>query len=664
MSSTDADPFDARLALRAAGTLRTFNQAGVLSSSDVHVAQRLGALSDEADDDVLLAVALAVRAPRVGHVHTDLASVATSTVVDADDAVDLSALPWPAPGPWVAAVAASALVAEGDDDGAHAPLRLLGTRLALDRYWHEERRVAADLRALDAPAEAVDEAVLDAGVARLFPPDPDAASGQTDLQAVAARTAVRRRLAVIAGGPGTGKTTTVRKIVALLLEQSDAAGEPAPLIALAAPTGKAAARMEESLRETAGDPGITPDVAARIGGLTASTLHRLLGSIPEVRTRFRHHRTNRLPHDVVIVDETSMVSLSLMARLVEAVRPDARLILVGDPGQLVSVEAGAVLGDIVGPARRAGTAKSSDGDVDGRSADGGTGGRVGAGRGADGQVRGPGSDGQSADGGDGLDAAVVVLRRVRRFGREISSVAQAISAGDPDGTVEALRRGGAAVEWIGQDVAGAATDALQVVRERTVRAGRAVFEASAASDAPAALRALADFRLLCAHRRGPYGAVDWTRTIESWLTEAVPGFDAARWWYVGRPLLVTTNDYGLRLFNGDTGVVVASDTDAVAGVFERAGGVVRYAPSRLGTVDTVHAMTVHKAQGSQFGEIVVVLPPPGSPLLTQELLYTAVTRAERHVTVVGSEEAIRAAVVRPAGRATGLRERLRGPDGH
>ncbi|MDO9410100.1 exodeoxyribonuclease V subunit alpha [Patulibacter sp.] len=633
MSTTDADPFDARLALRAEGALRTFNEAGVLSAADVHVARRLGALVDETDDAVLLAVALAVRAPRVGHVHTDLASVATSTVVDAEDAVDLGSLPWPAPDSWVDTVAASALVVQGDDDGTRAPLRLLGTRLALDRYWHEERRVAADLRTLDAPAGAVDEVVLEAGISRLFLPDVDAEPGQLDLQAEAARTAVRRRLAVIAGGPGTGKTTTVRKIVALLLEQANAAGAPAPLIALAAPTGKAAARMEESLRETAGDPGITPDVAARIGALTASTLHRLLGSIPEVRTRFRHHRTNRLPHDVVIVDETSMVSLSLMARLVEAVRPDARLILVGDPGQLVSVEAGAVLGDIVGPARSGGT---------------------------DAAPETTGSSPSPPGSGKGLDEAVVVLQRVRRFGREISAVAQAVSAGDADGTVDALRRGGSAVEWFAEDVAGTGTEALQVVRERTVRAGRAVFEASAAEDAAAALRALSDFRLLCAHRRGPYGAADWTRTIEGWLTDAVPGFDATHRWYVGRPLLVTTNDYGLRLFNGDTGVVVGTETGEIAGVFERAGGVVRYAPSRLGTVDTVHAMTVHKAQGSQFGEIVVVLPPPGSPLLTRELLYTAVTRAERRVTLVGSEEAIRAAVVRPAGRATGLRERLWG----
>ena len=209
-----------------------------------------------------------------------------------------------------------------------------------------------------------------------------------DRQRIAAETAVRRRFAVVAGGPGTGKTTTVARILALLFEQGD------PLVALAAPTGKAAARLVEAVHDEAARMDVSDAVRARLLGLDASTLHRLLGWRPGAHSRFRHHRGNRLPHDVVIVDETSMVPLSLMGRLVEAVRADARLILVGDPGQLTSIEAGAVLGDIVGPAE--------------------------PGRG------------------------IVVLDRGHRFGGAIARVAEAIRVGDADAVIDAL--GG--VEWI------------------------------------------------------------------------------------------------------------------------------------------------------------------------------------------------------------------------
>ena len=182
------------------------------------------------------------------------------------------------------------------------------------------------------------------GLARLFPGDAD------ERQRAAGAAAVRHRFAVVAGGPGTGKTTTVARIVALLAEQAEAAGRPQPLIALAAPTAVAAARLEEAVHDAAEGLDASDAVRAQLRAASASTLHRLLGWRPDSQSRFRHHRGNRLPHDVVIVDETSMVSLSQMARLLEAVRPQARLILVGDPGQLTSIEAGAVLGDIVGPA--------------------------------------------------------------------------------------------------------------------------------------------------------------------------------------------------------------------------------------------------------------------------------------------------------------------------
>ncbi|CAB4954981.1 unannotated protein [freshwater metagenome] len=268
-----------------------------------------------------------------------------------------------------------------------------------------------------------------------------------------------------------------------------------------------------------------------------------------------------------------------------------------------------------------------------------------------------GSDANSLPPG-GLADAVVVLRRNHRSGPRIAAVAEAISAGDADGTVTALRAGAPQVTWWPVDAAG--PGATDDVRDRAVGAGRAVFEAAAAKDPAGALAALARFRVLCAHRHGPYGASWWTRSIAGWLAAAVPGFDASREWYVGRPLLVSANDYGLRLFNGDTGVVVADGPGGAVAAFDHADGPMTYAPTRLGTVDTVHAMTIHKAQGSQFTDVVVVLPPPTSPLLTRELLYTGLTRARANVVLLGTEESVRRAVERPAGRATGLRERLWG----
>ena len=594
------EPFDVRRARHAPELLRAFNAAGVLSVADVHVAVRLGAIGRDDDELVALAAAFAVRGPRLGHVCVDLATIRATAAVDTEEAVDLSALPWPEPGPWLERVRASPLVGE---DGAR-PLRLDGTKLYLDRYWREESEVATDLRALGATvAGGVDETLLADGLARLFGGDPDGR------QAQAAEAAVRSRFAVVAGGPGTGKTTTVARIVALLLEQARGGDV---LIGLAAPTGKAAARLEQAVHEAAGDMAVDDEIRGRLLALQASTLHRLLGWRPDSHSRFKHNRENRLPHDVVIVDETSMVSLSLMARLLEAVRPGTRVVLVGDPGQLTSIEAGAVLGDIVGPA------------VGGAEREG-----------------------------------IVVLETVHRHGREIAAVADGIRRGDADAVVAALRASPERIEWLDVDVADHdALGPLAPVRAGVVETARAVTAAARAGDAATALAALGRFRVLCAHRRGPHGVTTWTALVEAWLGEAIDGFARERPWYPGRPLLVTENDHGLRLYNGDTGVVVSTGEDRVSAAFERRGEVAHFRPSRLGAVETVYAMTVHKSQGSQFDTAAVLLPDPASPILTRELLYTAVTRAKERLVLAGTEEAVRAAVDRPVARASGLRERL------
>ena len=564
-----------RIAVSATGLLQELNLAGVLDSSDVHVAQRLTEMSGETDERVALAVALVVRALRGGSVCVDLRSI--------DSQVGVDGLPWPESSNWLAAVQASPLL------GSPPVLRLYDELLYLDRYWREERQVADDLLALlpgpDAPHP---------NTSRLFP------KGYEE-QREAAEIALSQGLTVLTGGPGTGKTTTVARLLALFAEQAELSGRRPLRIALAAPTGKAAARLQEAVQLEV--ERLDPVDRERLSGLRATTLHRLLGSRPDTSSRFKHHRANRLPHDVIVVDETSMVSLTMMARLLEAVRPETRLLLVGDPDQLASVEAGAVLADLV--------------------------------------------DGLSAR----SDVRVAALTTSHRFGESIGELASAIRDGDADKAIEVLRAGGEHIEWIDTE------DPSEVLRKVLVPHAIRLRQAAILGDAAAALATLGEHRLLCAHRRGPYGVRHWNRQAERWLTEAT-GDPIWSEWYAGRPVLVTANDYGLGIYNGDTGVTVRGDAGLQA-VIAGAEQPLKFATSRLSDVETMHAMTIHKSQGSQADEVTVLLPPEDSRLLTRELFYTAVTRAKETIRVVAQERSVRAAVERRAVRASGLGQRLR-----
>lgn len=546
-----------RRAIGATGLLRTFTDAELIESSDVHVAQRLTTLAGESDERVSLAVALLVRALRGGSVCLDLPS--------AEAQVEVSGL--------AAAVRASPLTG--------VALRVDGDLLYLDRYWREEQQVCDDILAMLAaqPSQA------SADVDRLFP-------AGFEEQRAAAEVALSQGLTVLTGGPGTGKTTTVARLLALL------AGGTRLRIALAAPTGKAAARLQEAVQLEV-DKLSAADRSA-LEGLQATTLHRLLGSRPDTSARFRHNRANRLPHDVIVVDETSMVSLTMMARLLEAVRPEARLILVGDPDQLASVEAGAVLADLV----------------------------------------------------DGLGGArIAELKTSHRFGESIGALASAIRVGDADTAVDVLRAGDDHIEWVDTD------EPAEHLRKVLVPWAVALRQAAILGDDSVGLATLNEHRLLCAHRRGPYGVRYWNHQVERWLAERT-GEPIWSDWYAGRPVLVTANDYGLGLYNGDTGVTVQRDEvlrAVIAGTSR-----VEFATSRLADVETMHAMTIHKSQGSQADEVTVLLPPEDSRLLTRELFYTAVTRAKSRVRVVGPEASVRTAVERRAVRASGLAQRLAG----
>lgn len=584
--TTTVDAVDPALALAATGTLRDFNHAGVLAAADVHVASRLTTMLGEPDQTVALACALTVRAVRAGSVCLDLADVRDEVGPDGAN------LTWPDPDQWLAALKASPLLA------APHPLRLEGSRLYLDRYWREEEQVAHDLlqRASRPHPVIADEDALQAALHRHFP------GGTYAEQRTAAEIAVRQWTTVLTGGPGTGKTTTVAGLLALLAEQAQIAGQPRPRIALTAPTGKAAARLEEAVRAELAARLTAADLQA-LGDLQARTLHRLLGTRPDTGTRFRHNRDNRLPQDVIVVDETSMVSLTMMARLLEAVRPQTRLILVGDPDQLASIDAGAVLADLV------------DGLVAGHHAE------------------------------------VAALRTSHRFGSEIGDLALAVRENRPDDTLALLRGRGDRVRFIEDD------DPRKTLRPLLLPGALAIRTAAEAGDADAALAALDRHRLLCAHRDGPSGVNHWNRTIERWITEETedPLWDS---WYVGRPVLVTANDYGLGIYNGDVGVTVRRPDGTLRVYIDSSRGRLDLAPGRLGNVDTLHAMTIHKAQGSQAAEITVLMPGEESRLLTRQLFYTAITRAQDRVRVVGSEDAVRLALGRRALRATGLQQRL------
>ncbi len=621
---------------------------GVLDLSDVHTVDRLAAIAGESNVDVLVAFAFAVRAPRMGHTGVRLSEIPTLSAKATEG--------WPADSAaWNEAVAASPLVVSA---GA-APFVYEGGLLQLTRMAQYEARLAAALmdRAAYLPSQEVDADGLALDLSKLFPKKPE-----DEAQQLAAAMSALSRTTIISGGPGTGKTTTIRKVLLALYADAARAGREAPRVALAAPTGKAAARMRQSLctRPTS-DADASWDAGwAWLGTLQAVTLHRLLGWQPRTPSRYRHGRSDPLAADVVIVDEASMVDVAMMCKLVEAVSSNARLVLLGDRNQLASVEAGCALADLTagtgaGGIRLPPLAASRIVEVLGPDA---VAGRVDA-------------------AAPPIAGGMVHFTRAFRFTnkeleRPIYALANASNTSDSsteaqhllDAEQALLHSGVGSVrhfQHAGRDVhAGVMDEIVATYADILSPLDQSPHDTTVQAHA---LKRIDELRVLSAHRKGALGVEGLNKAICSALHAKLPVGSKHRRgvWWVGRIVLVTENDYEHALWNGDIGLTTRG-TSGWEVVFptEKEGEVRAVPVSAMPAHETAFAMTIHKSQGSQFLHAVVVLPDRETTLLTRELIYTGISRAQNNLTVCGDPDVLREALKRRVTRATSLQTRLWG----
>ena len=611
--------------------LDALHKGGHLRTLDHALAQSLRRLDRDTPDAVLAAAALASLAVAKGHAGVRLG--AADALVEAEIA-------WPDATAWTRQLEASRWVDTPDDATAvadpHAPLVLEGGLLYLRRYREYERALALGLQRI--ATQPVPEAGIEPLAllfARLFPQ-----ATHDDRQARAAALALRHALLLVTGGPGTGKTTTTARLLVLLVAQALHAGRASPRIALAAPTGRAAERMAESVRQAVqalAASGVDADLLAALP-TSGTTLHRLLGTIPD-SPRFRHDGNNPLPFDVVVVDEASMIDLPLMAKLVDAVASGTRLVLLGDPDQLPSVEAGDVLAAILGAA--------GEGDAMGRG---------------DADVLRPllGDAGNTSvlaqEGGEARFPGIRVhLQRGWRQSEALglAPLAAAVREGDADAALAQLRAGTLSNVHFHEGLA----DPLELQRDDLLAHFRALGHAATPADALAQSTRL---RLLTAVREGPQGARTLNARIERLLAEGGGSGRAPQGHFQGQLLIVTENSYRHRLFNGDIGVCMRDAAGTLVAWFpgDDTDHPRAFHPAALPAHESAFAMTVHKAQGSEFDTVWLLLPARGNRVLSRELVYTGITRARRALHVAGSEAVIREALARHAGRWSGLGWRL------
>ena len=611
--------------------LDALHKGGHLRTLDHALAQSLRRLDRDTPDAVLAAAALASLAVAKGHAGLRLG--AADALVEAEIA-------WPDAAAWTRQLAASRWVDTPDDATAvadpHAPLVLEGGLLYLRRYREYERALALGLQRI--ATQPVPEAGIEPLAllfARLFPQ-----ATHDDRQARAAALALRHALLLVTGGPGTGKTTTTARLLVLLVAQALHAGRASPRIALAAPTGRAAERMAESVRQAVqalAAMGVDADLLAALP-TSGTTLHRLLGTIPD-SPRFRHDGDNPLPFDVVVVDEASMIDLPLMAKLVDAVASGTRLVLLGDPDQLPSVEAGDVLAAILGAVGEGDAMERGDVDV----------------------LRPLLGDGDKTsvlaqEGGEARFPGIRVhLQRGWRQSEalDLAPLAATVREGDADAALAQLRAGTLSNVHFHEGLA----DPLEPQRDDLLAHFRALGHAATPADALAQSTRL---RLLTAVREGPQGARTLNARIERLLAEGGGAGRAPQGHFQGQLLIVTENSYRHRLFNGDIGVCMRDAAGTLVAWFpgDDAGHPRAFHPAALPAHESAFAMTVHKAQGSEFDTVWLLLPARGNRVLSRELVYTGITRARRALHVAGSEAVIREALARHAGRWSGLGWRL------
>lgn len=600
---------------------------GVFSELDIHFAGLMTRLSGKEDEDVFLAAALVSRATGEGHVCLDLSSVDGEHLFTGEPGTD--GFVCPRLEEWRKKFDSSSVVGRPGD---YRPLILDDrSRLYLYRYWDYENILANKIsERVASKIERVDLPLLKDGLSKFFSP---LENGQTDWQKLAAFVSVLKKFCVVSGGPGTGKSTLIARIIALILEQRKG---NAMRISLAAPTGKAAARLQEAIQNGKETLPVEETVKEAVP-TEASTIHRLLGTIPG-SPYFRHNAENPLPVDMVIVDEASMVDLALMSKFVQALPSDARLILLGDKDQLASVEAGAVLGDICDTGRIHGFSRdllNRFREITGDTADI--------------------SPGNSS--GPVIKDSVVELKKNYRFGIEsgIRAVSLAVNQGDGNLALRILKSGEYDdIRWKALPEPNAL---YSVLRENVLHWFKPYLETA---DPIEIFSLFGRFRILCALRKGPYGVSAQNLLVEQVLRDENL-IDTDKRWYRGRPVMITKNDYNLGLFNGDIGIILPDpETDhTLRAFFLSPDWALRsFLPVRLPDHETVYAMTVHKSQGSEFDKALLILPDRHTPVLTRELIYTGITRAKKSIEVWGTERIFVEGVSQRIERSSGLRDGL------
>lgn len=604
----------------------------LLQDIDLHFASLMMTLAGESACPELALAAGLVSNTTAGdkHICLDLEASASRPLtalfgdISENTAAQLQRIQTPAAEAWSAKLKACPVVGA---PGEYRPLVLdEQNRLYLYRYWAYEQQLAAEIKSrVKADRPPVDPDLLHKVLGRYFPPS----KVQPDWQKVAAFAAVTGRLTIISGGPGTGKTHTVTNILALLLELD------ADLkVAVCAPTGKAAARIQESIKKAKQTLDCPAQLRPKIPE-EATTIHRLLG-VRRDSPNFYYDRHKQLPIDVLIVDEASMVSLALMTKLLQATAAECRVILLGDRNQLASVEAGAVLGDLCAAADTESFSKAFCEQY--------------ATVGADNLVPNCG-DAQAA-----LSDCAIELKFNYRFeaSSAIGAVSHAVNSGDAE----------AALTTIDKDTSGTIShQALPDTGELEERLAALVATGHAgpsmAPDLQAAFRVLDSFRILCSHRRGPYGVAGINRLMESVLQKNGL-IDASGPYYRGRPIMLLRNDYTLGLYNGDVGVIWPDETGQNrAWLPDRTGGLRALSTNRLPVHETVYAMTIHKSQGSEFDRILMILPNGPSPIFTRELVYTGLTRARQSIDIWAQPDLFATAVQARVERRSGLQDALR-----